>query len=145
MADSVKYPIGQQSFEELRSSGSLYVDKTPFIEKIVTSGTRYYFLARPRRFGKSLLLSTMKCFYEGKRELFRGLYIDSMEWHWERYPVLYLDLNLQTGTSDTAGSMERIIYSHLENWEKEYDISVPDMELSIRFHNIIKAAYRITG
>ncbi|MBD5207514.1 MAG: AAA family ATPase, partial [Bacteroidales bacterium] len=74
----MKYPIGQQSFEMLRNGGFLYVDKTMYIDKIV-NGSQYYFLGRPRRFGKSLFLSTLKAFFEGKRELFKGLYADSME------------------------------------------------------------------
>ncbi|MDE6536472.1 MAG: AAA family ATPase [Muribaculaceae bacterium] len=78
----MKYPVGEQSFENLRKEGFLYVDKTEYIEKIV-QGSKYYFLGRPRRFGKSLFLSTLKCFFEGKRELFKGLYADSMDWDWE--------------------------------------------------------------
>ena len=88
----IKYPIGQQSFENLRKDGFLYVDKTEYIEKVV-EGSQYYFLGRPRRFGKSLFLSTLKCFFEGKRDLFKDLYADKMNWDWEPYPLLYLDLN----------------------------------------------------
>ena len=89
----VKYPIGEQSFENLREGNFIYVDKTRYIEKIV-NGSQYYFLGRPRRFGKSLFLSTLKCFFEGKRELFKGLYIDTIDWDWEPYPVLHLDQNI---------------------------------------------------
>ena len=87
MADIIRYPIGEQSFETIRNGNWLYVDKTRFIEKIITYG-QYYFLGRPRRFGKSLFLNTLKCFFEGKRQLFKGLYADSMDWDWEPYPVL---------------------------------------------------------
>ncbi|MDE7440792.1 MAG: AAA family ATPase, partial [Muribaculaceae bacterium] len=87
------YPIGQQDFKTLRKDGAIYVDKTEFIKGIVDSTSKYYFLARPRRFGKSLFLSTMKYFFQGERELFKGLYIDSTDWKWEEYPVLHLDLN----------------------------------------------------
>lgn len=81
------YPIGQQDFKVLRENEALYIDKTQFIDKIVTSKSQYYFLARPRRFGKSLFLSTLKYFFEGERELFKGLYIDSTDWIWDSYPV----------------------------------------------------------
>ncbi|MDE5806820.1 MAG: AAA family ATPase, partial [Muribaculaceae bacterium] len=79
MEKKIRYPIGEQSFENLRREGFLYVDKTMFIKRIV-EGSKYYFLGRPRRFGKSLFLSTLKCFFEGKWELFNGLYADTMAW-----------------------------------------------------------------
>ena len=91
---SVKYPIGIQSFEKLRKEGYLYVDKTQFIQELVSKNS-YYFLSRPRRFGKSLLLSTIEAFFRGKRELFKGLAIDSMEWEWEEYPILHIDFNAE--------------------------------------------------
>ena len=97
--NAVKYPIGEQSFKMLRKGGFLYVDKTMYIDKIV-NGSKYYFLGRPRRFGKSLFLSTLQAFFEGKRELFKGLYADSMDWDWEPYPVIYLDLNPQRYQED---------------------------------------------
>lgn len=87
-----KYPIGIQSFENIRRDGYIYVDKTAFIFQLVSSG-KYYFLSRPRRFGKSLLLSTIEALFKGKRELFKGLAIDSLNWDWQEYPVIHLDLN----------------------------------------------------
>lgn len=93
MDNRERYAIGQQDFRTLRERDALYVDKTAFVEKIARSRAQYYFLARPRRFGKSLFLSTLRYFFEGRRELFKGLYIDSAEWDWEPYPVLHLDLN----------------------------------------------------
>lgn len=137
-----RYPIGEQSFEALRRGGFLYVDKTRYIHQIVTAA-KYYFLARPRRFGKSLFLSTLKSFFEGKRELFGGLYIDSVDWNWEPHPVLYLDLNLNNSTS--RESLKNILFSHLTKWESEYGITNPDREFSIRFQDIIKAAFNKTG
>lgn len=80
MVDRDRYPIGQQDFSVLREGDAFYVDKTKFIHRIVTSQSMYYFLARPRRFGKSLFLSTLRYFFEGQRELFKGLYIDSTDW-----------------------------------------------------------------
>ena len=76
----MKYAIGEQDFKLLREAGAVYVDKTPYIQKLTQSGAKYYFLARPRRFGKSLFLSTLRYFFEGRRELFKGLYIDSTNW-----------------------------------------------------------------
>ena len=87
----IKYPIGQQDFRTLRNLDYLYIDKTEYIERILHGG-QYFFLARPRRFGKSLFLSTLKYFFEGERELFKGLFIDSIDWDWESYPVLRLTI-----------------------------------------------------
>ena len=77
---NAKYPIGQQDFKILRERGLLYIDKTEFLRKIIDDGSQYFFLARPRRFGKSLFLSTLRYFFEGQRYLFNGLYIDSTDW-----------------------------------------------------------------
>ena len=90
----VKYPIGIQDFEKLRREDYLYVDKTEIIFRLVNNGS-YIFLSRPRRFGKSLLLSTIKAYFEGKKELFEGLAIESLEKEWKRYPVLMLHPNVQ--------------------------------------------------
>ncbi|MDE6010443.1 MAG: AAA family ATPase, partial [Muribaculaceae bacterium] len=92
MGESVKYPIGIQSFEEIRTGGYVYVDKTELIYRLVTGG-KYYFLSRPRRFGKSLLLSTMQAYFEGRKELFEGLAIAGLEKEWEAHPVLSLSLS----------------------------------------------------
>ncbi|MBO4963325.1 MAG: AAA family ATPase, partial [Prevotella sp.] len=88
----MKYPIGIQNFEKLINDGYVYVDKTALIYKLATSGN-YYFLSRPRRFGKSLLISTMEAYFSGKRELFRGLALYDLEKDWTEYPILHLDLN----------------------------------------------------
>ena len=92
MIDKI-YPIGVQNFESLRKDGYYYIDKTELIYKIVSEG-RYYFLSRPRRFGKSLLLSTIHAYFDGKRELFEGLAIEQLEKNWVKRPVLHLDLNI---------------------------------------------------
>lgn len=143
MAGNVRYPIGQQSFEELRRRDCLYVDKTRFIEKIVDSGGQYYFLGRPRRFGKSLFLNTLKCFFEGKRHLFKGLYADTMDWDWESYPVLKLDLN--TEKYKTPDALDAVLENALLNWEREYGIVPEVRNLSARFGNVIRRAYEMTG
>ena len=138
----IKYPIGQQSIEVIRSHGYVYVDKTKYIETII-NGSQYYFLGRPRRFGKSLFLSKLKCFFEGKRELFKGLYADSMDWDWEEYPVLHLDLNISKYNSEKE--LDDVIEQHLLNWEREYDI-IPDVSsYSVRFSQILRLISEKTG
>ena len=131
----LKYPIGQQDFRNLRVEDALYVDKTSYVEKIVNSSSRYYFLARPRRFGKSLFLSTLRYFFEGKRELFRGLHIDSTDWDWQPYPVLYLDLNVERYADE--GAFESVIDNILRRWEAEYGVDYCAAGISSRFSNII--------
>ena len=88
------YPIGIQNFESLRNDGYLYVDKTRLIYQLVKT-CRYYFLSRPRRFGKSLLISTLEAYYQGKKELFEGLAIEQLEKDWIKHPILHLDLNIE--------------------------------------------------
>lgn len=142
MASNLKYPIGIQSFSEIRKNGYLYVDKTRYIHHIVSSG-KYYFLSRPRRFGKSLLLSTIEALFKGKRELFKGLAIDSLEWSWDAHEVLHLDLNARNYSSDD--SLLTIIDRHLKEWEQLYDI-IPDTTIpEDRFIAVIKRAYEISG
>ena len=138
----VKYPIGEQSFENLREGNFIYVDKTRYIEKII-NGSQYYFLGRPRRFGKSLFLSTMKCFFEGKRELFKGLYIDTIDWDWKPYPVLHLDLNNQQYKEEN--NLDILIENFLSIKEKEYGITPTQQDHSVRFSNLIKGMYEATG
>lgn len=144
MKSKVKYGIGQQSFEELRRAGCLYVDKTRYIEEILSSGMRYCFLGRPRRFGKSLFLSTLRCFFEGKRELFRGLHIDAMEWNWEPVPVIYLDFN-RVSYSSKADDLEIFIDKFLGEQEARFGISASSSAVALRLEDIIKAAYLATG
>lgn len=105
-----KYPIGIQTFEKLRNEGYLYIDKTAQIMKMVQEGN-YYFLSRPRRFGKSLLLSTIQAYFEGKRELFKGLAIDTDEMSWDVHPVLRFDLNAEK--YDSKESLELICLASL--------------------------------
>lgn len=86
----MKYPIGIQNFEKIIEGGYVYVDKTALVYEMVTNGN-IYFLSRPRRFGKSLLVSTLKCYFEGRKELFKGLAIDSLEKDWKQYPMFHID------------------------------------------------------
>ncbi len=143
MWDPSIYAIGQQNFKILREGGAPYVDKTMYIEKIVKSNTRYYFLARPRRFGKSLFLSTLQYFFEGKRDLFKGLNIDSYDWDWQPYPVLRLDLN--TNRYEEVGLLDVVLDNLFNEWESKYEVTFKAEDLSSRFRNIIQAAHEKTG
>lgn len=136
------YPIGIQSFEKIRTGGFVYVDKTALIYRLAASG-QYYFLSRPRRFGKSLLVSTMEAYFSGRKELFEGLAMESLEKDWTEYPVLHLDL---TGSSYTDIShLKMSLDQHLRKWESLYDVAPMSEDLSCRFKDIIDAAYLKTG
>lgn len=141
--ERIKYPIGEQDFRNVREGGYLYVDKTRFIDTILSGGGKYYFLARPRRFGKSLFLSTLQYFFEGRRELFRGLYIDTTDWEWESYPVLRLDLNRERYAE--PGLLDHVLDNVFRKWEEKYGIEYIAGDYSSRFSNIIEGAHRKTG
>lgn len=111
------YPIGIQNFESLRKDGFFYIDKTEIIYRLVKTG-RYYFLSRPRRFGKSLLISTLEAYFQGKKELFQGLAMEQLEKEWKRYPVLHLDLNIEK--YDIPDSLDKILNNNLTRWEELY-------------------------
>ena len=138
-----KYPIGIQNFQKLRNSGFLYVDKTAFVYQLAQSG-KYYFLSRPRRFGKSLFLSTLEAYYLGKKELFKGLALERLEKDWKVYPVMHLDLNV--GKYDTPEALLERLDHYLSGWEKTYDV-IPETTQSpaTRFENVISRAYEKTG
>lgn len=138
-----KYAIGEQDFKSLREMGCVYVDKTPFIAEMVDSSSKYFFLARPRRFGKSLFLSALHYFFEGERELFKGLYIDTIDWEWKRYPVLHLDLNVERYSE--MGVLDIIVDNIFKRWEEKYEVAFKAPDLSSRFSNIIAAAHEKTG
>ena len=137
-----KYPIGIQNFESLRKDGYVYVDKTALVYKLVNTG-RYYFLSRPRRFGKSLLLSTIEAYLEGKRELFKGLAIERLETEWTKHPILHLDLNTEKSTTPEA--LENMLNDTLSNWETLYGRRESERSLSLRFQGIIQRACEQTG
>ena len=136
------YPIGIQNFESLRKDGYFYIDKTALIYQLVQTG-RYYFLSRPRRFGKSLLLSTLEAYFEGKKELFEGLDIEKSEEKWTKYPVLHLDLNAKK--FDTTDDLIRLIDRQLLIYEAEYGSSDADRSIDDRFFTLIRLAYEKTG
>lgn len=138
----MKYPIGVQDFESLRKDGYLYVDKTHLVYDMVSKG-RYYFLSRPRRFGKSLLISTLQAYYEGKRDLFQGLAIEQLEQEWRVHPVLRLDLN--TEKYDSIDSVDRKLDREFKIWEELYGADEAEVTLPMRFEGIIRRAYKKTG
>ena len=137
-----KYPIGIQSFENIRKEGYLYVDKTALVYQLVQTG-KYYFLSRPRRFGKSLLLSTLQAYYEGKKDLFEGLAMASLEKDWKTYPVLHLDLNARR--YEDVHSLVAILNQHLESWEAVYGDEKKDRAPEERFAYLIEKICRKTG
>ena len=136
------YPIGIQNFEEIRKGCYSYVDKTSQVYELVTTG-KYYFLSRPRRFGKSLLISTLEAYFEGKKELFEGLAISEPEKEWVKYPVLHLDLN--TRNYESKESLFGILNQHLEEWESIYGDEKKDRVLEERFMYVISRAFEKTG
>jgi hypothetical protein len=135
-------PIGVQNFESLRKEGYFYVDKTALVYQLVTTG-KYYFLSRPRRFGKSLLQSTLHAYFEGRKELFEGLAIEKLEKDWIKYPVLHLDLNLiKRGDQQ---SLDSILNNALGKWEKIYNLTPSENTFGVRFANVIERAKEVTG
>lgn len=136
------YPIGIQNFEKIRTEDFLYVDKTAAIYKLAKEG-RYYFLSRPRRFGKSLLVSTMEAYFSGRKELFSGLAIEKLEAEWKQHPVLHLDLSGVSYTDESV--LERVLSDKLAKWETLYGAVNTSDILGLRFKEVIEAAYNKTG
>ena len=133
------YPIGIQNFESLRKDGYLYIDKTSLIYQLAVTG-RYYFLSHPRRFGKSLLLSTLEAYFQGKKGLFEGLAIEKLEKEWTEHPILHLDLNIAQYAS--TSDLEDILNRNLVAWEKLYGADPAERSLPLRFAGIIDRAIR---
>lgn len=136
------YPIGIQNFEKLREGGFSYVDKTALIHRLASSAT-YYFLSRPRRFGKSLLVSTLESYFKGRKDLFKGLAIEHLEKDWEEYPVLHLDLN--SSRYMEPKELDVVLQQHLNNWEARYGITPKYEDLPARFNDVIDAVVENTG
>ena len=151
MEISRKLPIGRQSFSNIRNGGFIYVDKTQYAYQLILQN-QVYFLSRPRRFGKSLFLSTLEAYFLGKRELFQGLYLEKAEEElaqlenreaWQEYPVLYLDLNGSNYKEPESLSIN--LDTHLVSWEARYGAESSEKDLSTRFRGIIRRAYEKTG
>ena len=143
-------PIGGQDFSDLRRNGFIYVDKTHFVADLV-SASKYYFLSRPRRFGKSLFLSTLKAYFEGKKECFEGLYLEKWEEvqaaqegreAWQQYPVLYLDLNAKN--YESRENLENVLDRHLSIWENKYGVKEKRVDLEDRFQSLLRYIYETT-
>lgn len=141
MTQDVKYPLGVQSFKSLREDGYFYIDKTAYIRELLKMG-KCYFLSRPRRFGKSLFLSTLKAYFQGQGELFKGLSVERGTTEWKDFPVLYLDLN--TKNYDSIEALREILGMHISDWEAAYGDEYSDRSISERFARVIRKAYERT-
>ena len=137
-----KYPVGIQSFEKVREGDYFYIDKTELVYQLVQGG-QYYFLGRPRRFGKSLLVSTLEAYFQGRKDLFKGLAMERLEQEWTEYPVLHLDLNTQKYEYET--SLDEILNDTLCRWEKLYGANPSETGAGLRFQGIIRRAFETTG
>ena len=141
-----KLSISVQDFEKLRTDHFLYADKTEYIYRLAQNNVPY-FLSRPRRFGKSLLISTLKAYWEGRKELFRGLRIEELEKDrpdaWKAFPVFHFDFNGQN--YQTHGALEQVLGIHLSRWEETYALTGAGKSLGERFQDLLTSAYRQTG
>ena len=137
------YPVGIQTFEEIRKRDLLYVDKTEYIYRMTHSGGKYFFLGRPRRFGKSLLVSTLESYFSGKKELFEGLAIEKLEQEWTEYPVLHF--SMAGGKHMEKEQLQRYLLYILKKNEERFGIEDDAIDPNIRFSNLIETAYRKTG
>ena len=139
-----KYPIGIQTFSKIREEGCIYIDKTEHIYKLTHSSSNYIFLSRPRRFGKSLLTSTLRAYFEGRKELFKGLAIEKLEMEWTTYPVIHLDLSLAKHLE--RENLIRYLHSFLEENEIRLGITPTNtIDTNLRFKNLIVNTYQQTG
>lgn len=134
--EPMRYPVDIQDFQEIREGSYIYVDKTEYVYDLVHHGAKYNFLSRPPRFGKSMLLSTLKCYFEGKKELFKGLAIEKLESDWESYPVINLSLVSYKGTD--VESLKEYLNYQFRRLERENDIRSEFTGLGIRFTEIIE-------
>ena len=137
----MKYPIGIQTFEQIINGGYVYVDKTDFVYNLAQ--LHVCFLGRPRRFGKSLLVSTLKEYFLGRKELFKGLAIDGLEHEWKKYPVFHLDFN--TGNYLNDGTLEEVLSVEISQWEEQYGVMRTYEDLGKRFQQVLHAAHEQTG
>ena len=138
----MRYPIGIQDFEKIRKEGFVYVDKTALIYKLADEGN-YYFLSRPRRFGKSLLLSTMEAYFSGKKDLFKGLALEKLEKDWTVYPIMHLDLN--AAKYDSEESLYNMLNDFLSHFEDEYGTYRSEVTLELRFKGVIERMAKKEG
>ena len=137
------YPIGIQTFERIRKEDKFYVDKTEYIYRMTHTDGTYFFLSRPRRFGKSLLVSTFQSYFEGKKELFEGLAIEKLEKEWNEYPVLHFDLS--KGKHMEKEQLNRYLLDIIEKQEARFDCKSNKIDVNIRLDDLINAVYQKTG
>lgn len=141
--NKIRYPIGIQTFSDIIEGHYLYVDKTAYVYKLVNEMPKYLFLSRPRRFGKSLLLSTLKCYFEGRRDLFQGLAIEKLETKWESYPVIHLSL------AGFKGENPKMVREYLENeflrFERQFGKYGRSQNFGVSLKNLIEYLYITTG
>ena len=137
------YPIGIQTFERIRKEDKLYIDKTEYVYHMTHTDGTYFLLSRPRRFGKSLLVSTLKSYFEGKRELFKGLAIDRLEQEWTQYPVLHF--SMATAKHMEKPQLERFLLNRLKENEKRFGIEYDSPYPNVRLINLITEVYQKTG
>ena len=137
------YPIGIQTFEEIRKLDNLYIDKTEYIYRMTHTDGTYFFLSRPRRFGKSLLVSTFQSYFEGKKEFFEGLAIEKLEKEWNEYPVLHFDLS--KGKHMEKAQLNRYLLDIIEKQEARFDSKSNKIDVNIRLDDLINAVYQKTG
>lgn len=137
------YPIGIQTFSEIRMNDNLYIDKTAYIYRMANSDGKYFFLSRPRRFGKSLLVSTLLSYFEGRKELFKGLAIDNLENEWAEYPVLHFDLS--GGKHQEEDQLNRYLDFILKDNERRFGVECDAVDANVRLANLIASVYKKTG
>lgn len=137
------YPIGIQTFSEIRTNDNLYIDKTAYIYRMANSDGKYFFLSRPRRFGKSLLVSTLLSYFEGRKELFKGLAIDNLENEWAEYPVLHFDLS--GGKHQEEDQLNRYLDFILKDNECRFGVECDAVDANVRLANLIASVYKKTG
>lgn len=137
------YPIGLQTFERIRVEDKFYIDKTEYVYRMAHTDGTYFFLSRPRRFGKSLLLTTMQSYFEGKKDLFKGLAIEKLEKDWISYPVLHFDMSM--GKHMEIAQLERYFDQQLSEQEQKWGITNPAVDANVRLISLIQTAYRETG
>ncbi len=137
----MKYPIGIQTFEQIIEGGFVYVDKTDLVWKLAQN--HVCFLGRPRRFGKSLLVSTLECYFKGRKELFKGLAMEKLETEWKEYPVFHIDFS--TGNYLNDGALEEVLISSIAEWESQYGVTKVSNDLGLRLQKVLRAAHEQTG
>ncbi len=136
------YPIGIQTFSEIREKNYLYIDKTEYVYRM-THFAKYVFLSRPRRFGKSLLTSTLHSYFSGRKDLFQGLAMERLEKEWIEYPVLHFDMSMAKHVDKER--LERLLDFMLSDYERTFGLDTTAGDANLRLTRLIKCAYEKTG